>query len=75
MDLIPFHRLLIATAIVFCAGFGAWQLVAYARGGGVSDMLVGLLFAALAGGLGVYLAHLRRVLRLPPPTGGSGARR
>lgn len=53
--MIPFHRLLITTGIVFCAGFALWSLL---RGG----MVLGIVFAALAVGLGYYLRHLNRFL-------------
>lgn len=66
MSLLAFHRVLIASGIVFCAGFSAWQLYGYRQAGGALDLAVGLGFAAAAGLLGVYLVHLRRFLRLPP---------
>jgi hypothetical protein len=77
MGLIRFHRVLIASAIVFCAGFSAWQLLAFSRSGSSAELILGLAFAAAAGGLGVYLAHLRRVLRLPslPDRGARAGRR
>jgi hypothetical protein len=65
-SLLPFHRLLIASAIVFCAGFSALQLVVYARGGGTVELVLGVGFALAAGLLIVYLLHLRRFLNLPP---------
>lgn len=65
MSLLPFHRVLIATAIVFCAGFSALELFAYARSGGTLELVLGLAFAIAAGALIVYLWHLRRILRLP----------
>lgn len=65
MSLVPFHRFLIVTAIVFCAGFAVWEFVAYSRGGGTGALLIGIAFAAAAVLLGIYLAHLKRVLRLP----------
>ena len=65
MSLVPFHRVLIASAIVFCAGFSALELLAYTRGGGTLELVLGLAFAAAAGLLIVYLWHLRRILGLP----------
>jgi hypothetical protein len=73
MSLIGFHRVLIASAIVFCAGFGAWQLAAYTRGGGTADLLLGIAFGVAAAALTLYLLFLRRVLRLPARPG-HGAR-
>lgn len=74
MSLVPFHRVLIASAIVFCAGFSAWELIGYYRGGGTVALIVGLAFALAAGLLIVYLWHLRRFLGLPPKTGTSRPR-
>lgn len=65
MSLVPFHRVLIASAIVFCAGFSALELLAYSRRGGTLELVLGLAFAAAAGLLIVYLWHLRRILGLP----------
>lgn len=53
--MIPFHKLLIATGVVFCAGFAAWSLW---RGA----MLLGVAFALLAVGLGYYLTNLKRFI-------------
>lgn len=72
MSLIGFHRILIASAIVFCAGFAAWEFVAYSRDGGTGTLLIGVAFAAGAVLLGVYLAHLKRVLRLRDGDGADG---
>ena len=69
-SLIPFHRFLIASAIVFCAGFSAWELILFARGGRTTDLILGLAFALASGLLLVYLLHLRRFLKLPAPRGG-----
>lgn len=65
MSLIGFHRVLIACAIVFCAGFSAWELLAFARSGRTVDLVMGLAFALASGVLTTYLVFLRRILRLP----------
>jgi cytochrome b561 len=70
MSLIGFHRVLIASAIVFCAGFGVWQLFAFTRHGRMSDLLLSFAFGIAAGALILYLLFLRRVLRLPNRTPG-----
>jgi hypothetical protein len=67
MSLVPFHRVLIVSAIVFCAGFSALELLAYARGAGTLELVLGIGFAAAAGAFIVYLWHLRRILGLPKP--------
>jgi hypothetical protein len=59
---ITFHRLLIATAIVFCAGFAAWALGTYLGSQRPAMLALSLAFAAFALALGYYLAHLRRFL-------------
>jgi hypothetical protein len=65
VSLVPFHRVLIASAIVFCAGFSALELLAYSRSGGLLELVLGLAFAVAAGALIFYLWHLRRILGLP----------
>jgi len=65
VSLLPFHRVLIGSAIVFCAGFSALELLAYTRAGGTVELVLGLAFAVAAGLLIVYLWHLRRILGLP----------
>jgi hypothetical protein len=64
MSLVPFHRLLIAVAIIFCAGFAAWELRAFLNDGEVIDLALAIAFAAAAAGFGYYLRHLRRFLGL-----------
>lgn len=53
--MIPFHRILITTGIVFCAGFAVWSLL---RG----QMALGIGFGVLGLGLAYYLRHLRRFI-------------
>ena len=53
--MIPFHRVLITTGIVFCAGLALWFLW---RG----QMVLGIAFLALGAGLTYYLRHLRRFI-------------
>jgi hypothetical protein len=59
---ITFHRLLIATAIVFCVGFAAWALGSYVSSQRLAMLVLGVAFAAFAIGLGYYLTHLKRFL-------------
>jgi hypothetical protein len=61
-SLIPFHRVLIATAIVFCAGLSWWMFSMRGEAGSTPYALLGVIFAILAVGLAVYLWNLRRVL-------------
>lgn len=65
MSLIQFHRVLIATAIVFCGGFAIWEFRAYLADGEMLALLLALAFAAAALVLLYYLRHLSRFLRLP----------
>ena len=62
MGIIGFHRFLISAAILFCMGYAGWEFAAYSDGGGTGALMVALLFAAFALGLGVYLANLDRIL-------------
>ena len=62
MSLIGFHKLLIATAILFCALFAVWQGVAFVRSGGVLSVTLAAAFALAAAGLTYYLANLQRFL-------------
>lgn len=62
MSLVPFHRGLIATAIVFCLGYGGWEIAAYLRDGTSSSLVVGTIFLLLGAGLGYYLARLKHFL-------------
>ena len=60
--MIVFHRVLIATAILFCALFSVWSFVAFRTNGNVMTLLMAGSFAVATGGLTYYLAHLRRFL-------------
>ena len=53
--MIPFHRILITTGIVFCVGFALWSIW---RG----EVMLGIGFAALGVGLTYYLRHLKRFI-------------
>lgn len=64
MSLVQFHRILIATAIVFCFGYGIWEAVR--RG----PTPLALLFIALGVGLAFYLRRLNRFLGLDKPDNG-----
>ena len=61
--MILFHRVLIVTAILFCAGFAAWSFGAWRAGGGSGSLALALAFGLAAGALGYYLRHLQRFLR------------
>jgi hypothetical protein len=60
--MIAFHRLLIGTAILFCAIFAVWSLVAFRSSGGALPLVLGVTFALAAAGLAYYLKNLRRFL-------------
>ena len=53
--MIPFHKVLIGTGVVFCAGFAASSLW---RG----STTLGVAFAVLAVGLAYYLTNLKRFI-------------
>ncbi|MBI1722427.1 MAG: hypothetical protein HYR48_00795 [Gemmatimonadetes bacterium] len=60
--MIAFHRLLIGTAIVFCAGFAVWGWREYQAAGTTWALASSLAFGVFAVGLAVYLAMLKRFL-------------
>ena len=62
MSLLPFHRLLIATAIAFCLGFALWLLV-HDRPDAL-DITLAVAFFVAGGGLAYYLFRLRHFLGL-----------
>lgn len=62
MSIVAFHRVLIATAILFCAGYGLYELVGFAREGGTGALVLGGVFLILAAGLSYYLWRLNRFL-------------
>ena len=67
MSIIGFHRFLIATAILFCAVFAAWEFRVFSTGGGFLALLLGIVFALAAASLAYYLANLTRFLGGEPP--------
>lgn len=60
--MIPFHRFLIATAILFCLVLAVWMFAAFRQEGGAVVLVLGVGFAAAAVGLSYYLKHLDRFL-------------
>lgn len=60
--MIPFHRFLIGTAIVFCLGFAWWAFAAYRSTGGGRELAFAIAFAVAGAALGYYLKNLNRFL-------------
>lgn len=60
--MIPFHRLLISTAIVFCAGFALWSGWDFRQSGSIGALVVALAFGVATIALIYYLRHLNRFL-------------
>lgn len=60
--MIGFHRLLIATAILFCLVLAVWMFAAAGRDGGTLAVILGISFSGAAVGLSYYLKHLDRFL-------------
>jgi hypothetical protein len=60
--MIPFHRLLITVAIVFCAGFAAWGWREYQASGGSWNLASAIAFSVFCLLLSVYLVFLKRFL-------------
>lgn len=63
MSLIGFHRFLIAAAILFCYGYGVWELYRASAGGGSATLAA--VFFVLGSALALYLYRLRSILKLP----------
>jgi hypothetical protein len=61
--MIPFHRFLIGTAILFCLGFAAWAFAGWRAGGSAGALVLAVGFACAGGALAYYLRHLQRFLR------------
>ena len=62
LSLISFHRILIAVAILFCAGYGVYELSAFARSGETGSLFISGFFIVVTAGLIYYLWHLKRLL-------------
>ena len=60
--MIAFHRVLIATAIAFCAGMTLWALGDWRAGAGTSAVVLAAGFALAGVLLAYYLRNLRRFL-------------
>ena len=60
--MIPFHKLLISTAIVFCAGMGVWAGAQYRAGASSGALVLAVACFAASAALGYYLRHLKRFL-------------
>ena len=60
--MIIFHRFLIGTAILFCAGFAWWSQAAYRESGSAVQLALAIVFGVAALALAYYLKNLRRFL-------------
>ena len=60
--MIPFHRLLISTAIVFCAFFALWSGWDYRQSGSIGMLAMAVTFVAATVALTYYLRNLKRFL-------------
>jgi hypothetical protein len=60
--MILFHRFLIGTAIIFCAGFTLWAHRLYQATGGMTFRVLSTCFGAATAALCYYLMNLRRFL-------------
>ncbi len=60
--MIGFHRFLIGTAILFCAGFSLWAFLAYRADGGAIALILAISFALATLALSYYLKNLKRFL-------------
>ncbi len=62
MSLISFHRILIAVAILFCAGYGLYEHSAFTESGETGSLFMSGFFFVVTAGLTYYLWHLKRFL-------------
>jgi len=62
VSLLSFHRGLIAAAIVFCLGYGGWELFRLGQPGPGGSVAMGTIFIVLGLGLAYYLLRLNRFL-------------
>ena len=62
MSLINFHRVLIVAAILFCAGYGAYELSGIASEAGRGSVVISGFFFVCAVGLSYYLWRLKQIL-------------
>ena len=60
--MIAFHRVLIGTAILFCAGFAVWGWREYQAAGTTWALASSIAFAIFAVALAIYLALLKKFL-------------
>jgi hypothetical protein len=60
--MIIFHRFLIGTAILFCAGFAWWSQAAYRGSGNAVHLAMAIVFGVAALALTYYLKNLQRFL-------------
>lgn len=68
MSLVAFHRLLIAAGIVFCFGFGVWEVRSWMTTGNTNALIIGMGFVLLGAGLAAYLRRLSRFLGIDQDT-------
>lgn len=62
MSLINFHRVLISVAILFCGGYGLYELSGFNEDGETISLVISGFFLASTVGLSYYLWHLKRIL-------------
>ena len=62
MSLINFHRVLIAFAILFCGGYGLYELSGFSEDGETTSLMISGFFLASTLGLSYYLWHLKSIL-------------
>ena len=60
--MIPFHRVLIATAILFCGSFALWALANYVAEHQPGMLALTVVFGVLGVALAYYLSNLKRFL-------------
>lgn len=64
MRLLTAHKILITTAVVFFCGFAAWEFKNYLETANRWSMLGAAFYLLVAVGFAVYLASLKKWVRL-----------
>jgi hypothetical protein len=75
VKLLVLHRVLVATAIAFCAYFVWQQVGTWKADGSVRALWIALATALVAAALCWYLANLKRFVRVEPPGARGESRR
>ena len=63
MDLYNFHRILIASVILFCLGFGMYSYQLFTRTDQTANLTMSIVSAVIGVGLIAYLIYFNNLVR------------